>query len=329
MNTNEHAKKLISLGYNVIPVNSSKMPIGVSWSRFQEQGMGVGDVDKYFKPHYSIAILTGGSSRVVCLDADMKYDLAGDTWERFKIALGAKALRKMMCQSTQNNGFHLAFKAPKTRLFGNEKLASRYTTPYEKHDTYLENFRDPDTREKALKIALNDSERVLFETRSGSQDKCGGYFLLSPSSGYTHIYGEIGEVSEQEYDFLMGTARSFNEVCKKESGGVPYGEWDVNPADDYNEQADVLSILVENGWKIVSKDLSKKDIRLLRPGKTNTLFSAVLDSDTKIVNFYSTSTSFETGKGYSPFGVFTILDCEGDFKLAVNKLYNMGYGKKK
>jgi hypothetical protein len=329
VNANSIAKKLIERGYNIIPVNSSKMPIGINWSKFQERGMGLSDVDNYFKPHYLIAMLTGGESRVVCLDADMKYDLAGDTWDRFKEAVGGKLLKKMMCQETVNKGYHLVFKAPSSRLSGNEKLASRYTTAYEKHQTYLENFSDPDTRDKALKIALNDSERVLFETRSGSPTRCGGYYLVAPSAGYKHVYGSIGELTEEEYDTVMDTARSFNEVSKKETTPFVHGDWEIDPLEDYNTRADVLALLVENGWKVVSKDTTKKDVRILRPGRTSTLFSAVLDNDTKITNFYTTSTAFETNKGYSPAGIFAMLECDGDFKLAVTKLFNMGYGKKK
>jgi hypothetical protein len=329
MNANKIAKELIQRGFNVIPVNSSKMPIGLNWSKFQERAMSIEEVDNYFKPHYGIAILTGGAGRVVCLDADMKYDLAGDTWERFKAKLGKKLLSKMMCQKTVNNGYHLVFKAPENCLFGNEKLASRYTTAYEKHQTYTENFDDPDTRDKALKIAMNDSERVLFETRSGSKDKCGGYFLVAPTQGYTHVYGTVQEVTEEEYNIITETARSFSEVSKKESKPFVHGDWEIDPLEDYNSKADVLSLFVENGWKVVSRDTKKKDIRLLRPGRTNTLFSAVLDRDTKVTNFYTTSTSFETGKGYSPSGVFAVFECEGDFKEAVNKLFNMGYGKRK
>ncbi len=132
------AKKYIDHGFSVIPVSPiTKIPVVRQWGRWQVAPMTHVEIEEYFKDARSIALLTGGRSRVVALDADMKYDLSGDLWERFKQSVPVKILRKCMCQSTQNKGYHLVFIAPASRLEGNCKLACRYTTPEEKHLTYL------------------------------------------------------------------------------------------------------------------------------------------------------------------------------------------------
>jgi hypothetical protein len=325
-NANALAKQMLKKGYNVIPTNASKQPIGINWNRFQKNSMEISDVDNYFKSHYNIAMLTGGPSRVVCLDGDMKYDLTGDLWERFMGELPNELKEKVYIQATQNKGYHIVFKAPSNCLLPNEKLASRYTTAEEKHQTYMEAFKDPETRDSALKAAINDKQRVLFETRSGTAESCGGYFLIAPSDGYTRISGKIGEVNEEEYDLIMSLARSFNEVKVEykprdfDSGKI----WVKSPFEDYNERCDVLALLSDNGWSILDYG-KKKDIQVLRPGKTYNKYSAVFDKETKILNVYTTSTSFDV-KGYTPSGVFIELECDGDSGEAFRRLVNMGYG---
>ncbi len=319
------AKQLIKRGYNVIPTNASKQPLGVNWNRFQKEPMKLSDVDNYFKDHYNIGVLTGGTSRVVCLDADMKYDLTGTLWERFYDSIPERLRDVIYLQKTVGGGYHLVFIAPESCLMPNEKLASRYTTPEEKNQTYIDAYKDTDTREHALKTAINDKQRVLFETRSGSPEVCGGYFLIAPSDGYEYVKGKICEVSEEDYDLIMSIARSFNEVKNTHKYKDDYSSqgFAISPFDDYNDKSDVLSLLVESGWAIVEE--GKKDVKLLRPGNSSNKYSAVFDKDTKIFNVYSTSTSFEL-KGYTPTGVFIELECDGDSSVAFKKLIEMGYG---
>jgi len=46
-----------------------------------------------------------------------------------------------------------------------------------------------------------------------------------------------------------------------------------------------------------------------------------------VFNCFSTSTSFDVGRGYSPTDVFVELECEGDLSLAFRKLIADGYGE--
>lgn len=326
----EIAKKYIESGYSVIPVSPvTKQPTITSWTTYQKAPMSVADVDTHFKDGDSIALLCGGKSRVFCLDADMKYDLSEDLWVRFKEAVPNSILKKMMLQSTQNKGYHLVCKIPESRLKGNEKFASRYTTAFEKHITYTEAFSKPTMRDKALNIALQDKARVLFESRSGTKDMCKGYFLIAPSKGYKKIYGKIQEITEEEYDTLIEITRSFNEVVS-ETKSVKVSEyqskWTVSPFDDYNKNGDVVQLLCSFGWEVVYS--SKAVVRFKRPGVTHTSSSALYDCDTKVFNVFSTSVSFDVSKGYNPSSVFMHLEANDDAVLAFKKLIDLGYGVK-
>jgi hypothetical protein len=307
-------------GYSVIPCTDHKLPSVPNWGRYQTTPMTEQDAYHHFQDARSIALLCGGPQRVVALDADMKYDLSGDLWKRFKKKVPREILSKMMCQKTQNGGYHLVFIAPATRLVGNEKLASRYT---------MEAFEDPEYRDKALKIAASDSSRVLFETRSGTPERAGGYILISPSKGYSIEYGKIQEITEDEYDALMETARSFNEVKTLETFKEAdyHVKWKKSPFDHYCEEGDVVQLLCDYGWTII-EEAKANNIRFLRPGKTYSSNSAMFDTRRRIFNCFSTSTAFDTGKGYNAAGVFITLVCEGDTSAAYKRLVQMGYGLK-
>ncbi len=181
-----------------------------------------------------------------------------------------------------------------------------------------------------MKIALQDNSRVLFETRSSVNDKAtGGYILIDPSPGYTILNNsKMGELSEEEYDTLMSVARSFNEVKSVDS--LPKaistrGNWEVTPLNDYSEHGDVIQLLVDNGWEVIGS-IEGRNVRFKRAGLTYSTSSALFDKDTRVFSCFSTSTSFEPNKGYSPVGVFMMLECENDAGLAYEKLIELGYG---
>lgn len=320
------AKDYINRGFSVIPVNSAKEPTIPNWTIYQTRQMTIEEVETNFKNAKNIAVLCGGASRLFCLDVDSKYDLSGTLFNDLKRKTPNSILKKLYCQKTKNNGYHLVCIVPSSKLNGNEKLAMRHTTTQEKHITYLEEYQDPKTRDNALKTAINDKYRVLLETRSGSPEKSGGYFLVPPSEGYEYIYGEFKEINEDEYDILIETARSFNEVIVKkiEFKTFESTQWIKSPFDHFNESGDVISLLENNGWKIYSD--KGRYWKLKRPGKTSTKYSANFDTETRIFNVFSTSTSFDIGKGYSPTGVFIHLECNDNEKEAYSKLLELGWG---
>lgn len=322
----ELAKQYSKAGFSVIPVTSEKLPAIKDWSKYQTRPMTESECNIHFKKCWGIALLCGGSRKICGFDADLKYDLSGDIFERFKNKLPVDLLKKLYVQTTKNNGFHILFSCDKVEP--NQKLASRYTTAEEKHQTYMEAFENPKTRDKALKIASNDKVRVIFETRGGTETTCGGYVVMSPSPGYNYVYGKINHISVEEYDLILETARSFNDVIeeRKDVRLEKYKEWRLSPFEDYNSRGDVVSLLLDNGWEEV-RGGSSKSIRLKRAGNPKSASSALFDTETRIFNCFSTSTLFNVGRGYSPTDVFTLLECDDDLSVAFKKLVEEGYGE--
>jgi hypothetical protein len=323
----DRAKKWIEKGYSVIPVNSRKNPSIPRWGVYQTRTMTNDEIEQYFKDTFGIALLCGGKWGVVGLDFDLKYDLTETLFERYKEIVPKEILKKMFVQKTKNDGYHFIFKAPASRMFSNQKLASRYTTAYERDRTYREAFADPETRDKATKIAHNDKSRILIETRSGSKEAAGGYVLISPTEGYSRVYGSIKTINEEEYDTLMNAARQLNEVRDLHSRSKNYNfetKWVVDPFEHYNEEGDIIELLIDNGWTVIEE--SGKNVRFKRPGQVHSNSSALYDKDRRIFNCFSTSTEFEPTKGYNPVSVFTMLECDNDFSLTYKKLVDLGYG---
>ena len=329
MNYIDLAKKYSEEGFSVIPVTSEKKPSIGNWLTFQTRPMTPHECDVYFGNCWGIALLCGGSKRITGFDADLKYDLSGDVFTRFKQTLPKNLLKKMYVQTTKNNGYHLLFICNK--IEPNQKLASRYTTSDERHITYMENFMNPKNKDNALKIAINDSVRVIFETRGGDENHSGGYVVIAPSPDYKHIYGNLTEISTEEYDLIMESARQFNEVVvpkrdiKKEKHN---DNWSVSPFEDFNQRFDIIQLLSQNGWEEVGGFGGGKSVRLKRPG-SKTGSSALFDTHSRVFNCFSTSTLFDVNRGYTPSDIFIELECQGDTSLAYFKMVEMGYGQTK
>lgn len=324
----ELAKAYSKRGYSVIPTTSEKVPAIRNWGLYQVRPMTEAECEQHFKDCWGIALLMGGTKKLTAIDFDLKYDLSGDLFERYKKTLPVELLKKMYVQTTKNKGFHFVFSCSKVEP--NQKLASRYTTADERHQTYMKAYADPKNKDKALKIALNDKSRVLLETRGGTDAFCGGYVLVSPSPGYTHTFGTIQEISEGEYDIILESARSFNQIVeeKVDIRMDKYREWELSPFADYNTRGDILTVLYNSGWEECSNGYGNS-VRLRRAGAVTSASSALFDPETRLFNCFSTSTSFDVNRSYTPVDIFIELECEGDISLAFRKLTEMGFGQEK
>lgn len=321
----ELAKLYKSKGLTVIPVDSLKQPT-INWTKYQTRTMSDEEIDKYFKNCYGIGLLMGGLGKLEAVDIDSKYSLCSDFVDRLKEKVPVEILEKLWVQKTPSGGFHWIYQTDK--IEPNQKLANRETTEYEKHEVYIEAFSNPNTRKRALKIASNHKSLVLIETRGGSLERSAGFILIAPTKGYEKIYGKINKITVEERDTLIEICRSFNEYSEpiKDYKQAKYRASDINPFDEYNERANPLDVLSDSGWEIISE--SSHNVRLRRPGSPNSQSSALYDKETKVLNVFSTSTSLECNKGYSPSSIFIELECNGDTQLAFNRLIEMGYGEK-
>lgn len=314
------AQKYIRAGYSVIPVGTNKIPTIPGWRDYQEKPMSENDAVKLFKNASGIALL-GGVNNVTIVDHDLKNDLTGDYYKRLEAKVPQHILDKMYMQTTQNKGVHWVFRCPTVEP--NQKLASRFTTADEKHRIYIENFENPITKERAFKIANNYNTLVVSETRGA-----GGYALIAPTPGYEWVRNKIGELTEDEYEELMDTIRSMDEIVKvrkPDSRQDSFGaQWKVSPFADANRRLDMNFLLESNGWS--NSGGYGRNIRYKRPGRSSPS-SALFDTETRLLSVFTTSSDLEP-KAYTATDLFTHFECNGDIGLCYTKLVEMGYGQK-
>ncbi len=304
----EEANKYYEAGLSVIPIGDKKLPIG-SWKRNQEATVKPDNVFNTDNPNFKgIGVVCGKvSGNVECIDIDTKYDLTGTLFEDFKAVINEQdptLLKKMVVQSTPSGGYHFIYKCKE--LSGNLKLANRHTTNEER------------------KLKPKEKAKVLLETRGE-----GGYFMCAPSIGYKVLYGKLEklqEITPLERKTIMACAKLFNEVFKEPHIRKEQKEimaQNVSPFEDYNERGDVLQLLEKHGWKLTHQKGSR--CLMLRPGGTGK-WSADWHEDKRLFYVFSTSTEFDSEKGYNPSQVFTTLEHNGDYSAAASWLLKNGFG---
>lgn len=315
-------------GLQFMPVKANKQPIVKGWQTFS----GKHDLSNC----EAIGLVCGKlSGNLEVIDIDTKYDLTGDLFERYKRLIHSadeNLLNKLVVQKTKSGGYHFIYRC--SIISGNLKLANRSTTKKEKEKTFKlsyelelsKSIEDSKAKEIAEKSSQNDKVRVLFETRGE-----GGQIVCSPSPGYELIFGDyysISEITPEEREVLHGIARQFNEVVEeyiipKNKSTKTYG---ISSFADYNERGDVIALLENHGWKIVTQKGSKTIF--LRPGQTTSHTSGNYDHDKKWFSVFTTSSEFEPEKAYLPYAVFAVLECGKNFSEASRKLLDLGYGEK-
>lgn len=280
----------------LIPINEKKIPLVKDWQtstvKHNLTGYGVG--------------LVCGHNNIEAIDIDLKYDLTGTLFERYKRAineLDKNILNKLVVQKTVSNGYHFIYKC--VTIDGNKKLANRYANDNEK--------------------LSGEKVKVLIETRGK-----GGYIAIVPTPKYELIHGSfesINEITEDEREILLSCARKFNEVLS-EVVPVKFKQTEqkagLSPFEDYNDRGDVIGLLLSHGWTISETKGNK--ILFKRPGQSTSSHSGNFDKDKNWFSVFTTSSNFETEKAYLPYAVFAKLECNDDFTECARKLYNLGFG---
>ena len=305
-NSLKTALALYSAGVATIPCNADKTPRISSWREYQTTLPQTSDLERWFKTESKLALIAG---MVQCLDFDEKHSKG--IFPRFVQRAEENGLDQLVgqliLQSTPTGGFHYVWKCSGTTI-PNLKLASRPAHAAE------------------LQANKHAKEFTLIETRGE-----GGYFVISPSEGYTLISGDwssIPEINEDDRDALLNLARTFDErpmveigepsEPSKSAGDSPLGG---TPGDDYDLRCDIPGLLKKHGWKPAGRDGKY----WTRPGKTKGI-SASWDVVPDSFFVFSSSTQFQTEHVYRPWHVFAVLECGGDFSKAAAELRRQGYG---
>lgn len=291
-------------GFSVIPIGENKRAV-FPWTEFQSKIMDDGTIKAQFtnKRCKNIAIIGGGvSGGLEIIDVDLKYDISGTLWQRLKESL-TDFMPLLYVVRTKSGGYHLYYRCELVE--GNQKLAMRHATKEELIDT------------------PHAKEIVLIETRGE-----GGYVLAPPSEGYAKEKEfVINTITLEQRDSILSICRSFNEVVKEVRAQVVADSeaFATTPWDDYNSKCDVVKLLESNGWTWI-ETRGERDF-LKRPGKTDSNISADYHKGLGLFKVFSTSTQFETGRGYKPFAIYATLEHNGNFSEAAKQLIKDGYGE--
>lgn len=305
------AYEYISNGICVIPTNENKIPC-IEWKKYQETIITLEQAEEGFEKPYakSLSVVCGKSSgNLEVIDIDTKYDLTGKLFENYLQDItdnDPELAKNLLIIQTRSGGYHIYYHCDK--IEGNQKLAQRPAS--------------------AEEIALNpnDKIRVLIETRGQ-----GGYVVAPPSAGYKISRGgKIPTITADQRDILLELARSYNEVIdppKREYvASNVQKEFFTTPWDDYNNRGDIIGLLMKHGWRAVKQNATRT--YFLRPGKSKGI-SADYHHQLRLFKSFTTSSEFEVGHAYTHYGVFKMLECNGDSSKAAKRLLDLGYGEKR
>lgn len=307
-NYTEKAKEYIRYNLSVIPTTIDKVPDRIlndlyktTWKKYQTELPTDKEIEEIFNQSnpYGLSIVCGKvSGNLEVVDIDTKYDKTGLLWEDLKTLLEdnlPEIYSSLVIANSQSGGKHIYYRCE--TIQGNKKLAN------------------------------DENNKTLIETRGE-----GGYIVSFPSPGYSFIQLEpkdIPTITPEQRDIILSICKSFNQLAPKEEKAISKTTYSkhtgLSPFEDYNNRGDLIGLLKSKGW-VVSKE-DKDRIYLKRPGDTKTRYSGNYHKGYNVLRVFSSSTEFDTDKGYSPSQVYTLLECSGDYKVSYRKLLQQGYGE--
>jgi len=288
------AQAYLEAGLCVLPARlAEKRPAVASWKQYQTRPPTPVELRAWFANGHALCILTG----VVSGNNEMiDFDAAGALFDRWAEIVRSETpglLERLVIERTQRGGYHVDYRCA-VPVCGNLKLAQRRGA-----DGKLE---------------------TLIETRGE-----GGLFLCAPSPGYELLQGTFTDLpilTAEERDTLLSAAWALNEHVPSPEP-IPAGSTGgTRPGDDFAERGDVRALLTSHGWALAK---SGENEYWRRPGKASG-WSATL-KDRVFYVFSANADPFKPGKAYGPFGVYTLLEHNGDYSGAASALRALGYGQ--
>lgn len=306
MNLIEHAEELIMEGFSVLPLNMNKSPKLKPGHTLLYKIMPVEEAPQMFKSADKIGIACGPvSDGFYCIDFDAHNgEPIQDVYQSFiamDYIVGMIEQGKLSCYKTAGGGFHVYFKS----------------------DVDITGFT----------MACWETKTVMIEIRGKGQYAC-----CAPSEGYTHLtgveYAKLERMEDaNEWETLRDICHSYNlykDIVIKEKNAPSENKWaetwkPTTPDGKYNLECEneAKELLQSIGWQL-SKESREGVEYWTRPNKDpKDGFSATFGHFKGMFYIFSedqTITPFQAKQAYSPFNIFTIIKCEGDWKRAKDKL---------
>jgi|688.fasta_scaffold44375_5 hypothetical protein len=310
------ALRFAAQGIVVVPVatDGSKRPGVGSWKQYQERQPTQDELLNWFNNDQvqGLGVITGPiSNNLLMIEwegraIEQKLHLAA------KEAMKASGLEYLWetltngySEMTPSGGIHFLVKIDGAPIEGNTKLASK----------------------------AGEDGGCLIETRGA-----GGFSICAPSGGTAHPNGKswtmiagsienIPTITEKELWELFTILKTFDEMPKSEITKQELTKREFNPAlpgDDYNQRMTWEEILEPLGWKKVYTQAQVTYWR--RPNKDEGISASTNYGGYDTFFVFSTSTTFQSEKGYSKFATYAHLNHHDDFKAAAQALRFLGFG---
>ena len=291
-NGKEIARSYMRLGLNPLPIaKGEKRPL---IAKHNKDRVTESDIDNY--PWDAIGVSTGFiSGALEAIDFDLKNSNDPEGVMRtFKDRVPLELLKKLVVQRTQSGGYHMVYRC--------KEISS------------------------SKKLAKNSEGKAVIETRGE-----GGLIKCYPSNGYELIQGSfenIPLIQPYERAVLFGSAIMLSKTLIKDTykrlsnDDKRYSE----RFPKYNDDLDLgIELLESAGWKVKSKD--SEYINFTRPKSGSGDSHGGYNIENKFFFCFSTSQdTFEVEKPYSNSAIYAMTQCDGNFKVAYARLYEMGYG---
>lgn len=306
-------------GLSPMPCNKLDKHPTIDWKKYQDTPPSADQVKTWFQNPAcdAIGILMGNGKETIDFDANGKEF---EPWKSMVISEKPGLFEMFVIEKTQNDGFHVTYMCDEIRKVRSDKLAAE-AHPVDKagiHTFYG----------KPIKSRQYDWKHYCIVTTIETRAQ-GGLIICAPTPGYELIQGNftnIPTITEVDRDFLIETARSFNQWVEpakviNANPPMPRAGSGLSPAEEFNQRGDIKPILAKHG----AVELQNGHWR--RPGKEKGQSASLLDDKVFYV-FSSNWHPFEPCTGYSKFAVYAYLEHNGDFSQAAYALIKQGYGNK-
>ena len=307
MNLFNEAYNLWMEGFQPIPLRGNKAPLLPKDHNYLYERIKEDDLENLFNKAEKLGIVCGAVSEgFYCLDFDAhNNEPIKDVFDQY---ISVEYVEEMISEGklsvykTPGGGYHIYFKT--SNVYPGSAF-SRWET-----------------------------KSVMIELRGNGQ-----YAACYPSEGYEYISGvemiKLNYIDTYEYERIIDLAKSFNKYqelitkSKKTSNSSEKlwaSSWkDTTPDGKYNLEfeQEAKDLLLSHGWQMsfIRRDGVEYWTRPNKDPKDG--FSATFGHQKSMFYIFSEDGScapFVSGKGYSPFNIFTELKCDGDWKKAKDKL---------
>jgi transposase-like protein len=294
MISKEYLKKLVSVGYSIIPVDDNKKPIG-EWKQYQTNARAITDIDSLHSPKYGL--LTGYNGLEV-IDVDLKvFDTLQEQtnfWNEYLAFLKDNIDdfdNKFVIYKTINKGYHILYRCSNVKK--NSKIAK-----------------------------LKGHAGAVIESRG-----LGGMVVLYENKISKLAYSEIQTITDMDAECIWSISKSYNYVenIEVEKHQVKeYQDSAITPWTDYNAKVSIFDI-VQDEFKIV-RNLSNR-YEILRNGAKSATSGSIF-KNSGCMYLFSTGTNYPAEKLITPFIAYAIKHHNGNYKNAAGQLYKDGYGSR-